>query len=217
MAATAEGRPANESGDALGGSVPMPLESGEIALRISDGDRAAETELFSRYAPVLVRLLRYWSGSASAAQDLLQETFLIALLKVRGGEPRNPGRLAAYLRGLAHNLAREHVRRRNRRGRIEGELDVAPERGDERERDPLGELLRHEDSRRLLSALGGLDSARDREVLRRFYLAEQDKATICLELGIPDRHFKRVVFRARQRLRRILEQGAAAPKSGTRG
>jgi RNA polymerase sigma-70 factor (ECF subfamily) len=49
--------------------------------------------------------------------------------------------------------------------------------------------------------LAELPSERDRQVLFRFYLAEEDKDQICKDLGLSSLHFNRVVFRARERYR----------------
>ena len=56
--------------------------------------------------------------------------------------------------------------------------------------------------RRLLQRPG---PARDRGVLLRFYSQEQSKAEICAALGVNDVDFSRIIFRARERLRRQLE------------
>ena len=45
---------------------------------------------------------------------------------------------------------------------------------------------------------------RDRDVLDRFYLRDQDKARICKELGLTPANFDRVISRARIRLRELL-------------
>jgi hypothetical protein len=47
--------------------------------------------------------------------------------------------------------------------------------------------------------------ARDREVLVRFYLDDQDREKICRELGLSEEHFNRVIFRARNRFRELVE------------
>jgi hypothetical protein len=47
--------------------------------------------------------------------------------------------------------------------------------------------------------------ARDREVLVRFYLDDEDREKICRELGLTEEHFNRVIFRARNRFRELLE------------
>jgi RNA polymerase sigma-70 factor (ECF subfamily) len=41
--------------------------------------------------------------------------------------------------------------------------------------------------------------------LKRFYVQDEDKASICSYLGVDSTHFNRVLFRARQRLKSALE------------
>ena len=51
-----------------------------------------------------------------------------------------------------------------------------------------------------------MKSARDRQVLFRFYIAEENKEDICSDLGLSSLHFNRVLFRARERFRELYEQ-----------
>ena len=46
---------------------------------------------------------------------------------------------------------------------------------------------------------------RDRDLLIRFYVYDQDKQEICRALGLDSLHFNRVLFRAKARFRKILE------------
>ena len=61
---------------------------------------------------------------------------------------------------------------------------------------------------------------RDREILTRFYVEDQDKDEICTALNLDSLHFNRVLFRARKRFRKILEKSAGlsdmAAGEGTR-
>ena len=50
-----------------------------------------------------------------------------------------------------------------------------------------------------------LPTARDREIVKRFYLDEQEKEHICSDLGLAPLHFDKVIFRARQRMREQFE------------
>ena len=50
---------------------------------------------------------------------------------------------------------------------------------------------------------------RDREVLLRYYLAEENSSRICADLGIDAEHFYRVLSRARQRYRQLFEERIA--------
>lgn len=56
------------------------------------------------------------------------------------------------------------------------------------------------------SAIVSLPLARDRHVLTRYYLAEEDSTRVCEDLGLPFAQFKSVLYRARKRLRRLLEE-----------
>lgn len=54
--------------------------------------------------------------------------------------------------------------------------------------------------------LAELPSDRDREILFRFYIAEDEKDSICRDLGLTSLHFNRVLFRARERYRELYEE-----------
>lgn len=51
-----------------------------------------------------------------------------------------------------------------------------------------------------------LPTPRDRDLLVRFYLNDESKDDVCAALGLSDEHFNRVIFRARNRFRALLER-----------
>jgi hypothetical protein len=59
-----------------------------------------------------------------------------------------------------------------------------------------------------MALLDELPTARDRQVLIRFYLDGSDKQSLCEEFGLSPKHFDRVLMRARSRLRTIIERRA---------
>jgi RNA polymerase sigma-70 factor (ECF subfamily) len=174
-------------------------EPQEVVRRIRAGDPGAENELVQRYQRGVAAVLRRTGAEPSVAEDLSQETFAMGLRKIREGEVRQPERLAGFLCSLARNLAIEHFRRAGVR-RLAGspDEDVASPAAS-----PLDELLRAERAGLVRAVLAELPSERDRQVLFRFYLAEEDKDQICRDLGLSSLHFNRVVFRARERYREM--------------
>ena len=58
---------------------------------------------------------------------------------------------------------------------------------------------------------------RDRQVLVRYYLRDEDKATLCHDLGLSDEHFNRVLHRARERFRALLGRRYAIAEVGLDG
>ncbi len=175
----------------------------ELVRKIREGDRTAEEELISRYRRGVTILLNRASGDASAVDDLYQETFQIALEKIRRGDLREPERLSGFICSLARNLVIDHFRKvsaRRNSGRVEetGAAHPAP--------DALEDLLRLERASIVRRVLGELPSGRDREILFRFYIAEDEKDAICRDLGLTSLHFNRVLFRARVRYRELYEE-----------
>ena len=90
----------------------------EVIGRAQQRDPAAFDELVERFSPRLFGLLYRLSGSHHDAEDLLQEVFLRVVRTIEGY--RHRGRFEAWLYRIALNLARDRVRRQQRRGSTAG-------------------------------------------------------------------------------------------------
>lgn len=178
-------------------------QSGELVARILAGEKAAESELVERYSRGVAIILNRATGDQSLAEDLSQETFQLTLEKIRGGEVREPERLSGFICSLARNLATDHYRRSRRSEQVDDPDAVemvaatAPSQ--------LDRVLQAEKSKRVRQLLSEL-SDRDREILRRFYIEEEDKERICADLGLSSLHFNRVLHRARERYRELYRR-----------
>lgn len=176
----------------------------ELAQRIGAGDRAAETQLVERYARGLLYLLKRRTRNAELALDLRQETFRIAIEKLRAREITEPERVGAFLRGIAVNLAIADGRKTARRATTADTeaVELVPDPDD-----GPAEAVASEQTRAAVRALlAELSVARDRDILVRFYIEDEDKDSICMALGVDSAHFNRVLFRAKQRFRELLER-----------
>ena len=188
------------------------VKEAQIATRlvpaIRQGDPAAEAELVERYSRGLGFLLARKCGDRERARDLLQETFCIAFEKLRSTDLDNPERLAGYLRGIAVRVALNAGRKRDREpDSIDDERVIAIPDDAPRQYDRINADERAAAIRELLDSM---PVARDRELLMRFYVYDQDKAEICDALGLDSLHFNRVLFRARGRFRKILARSDQA-------
>ena len=172
-----------------------------LVARIRSGDdRDAETQLVQRYARGVRLILGRHTRSAAEADDLFQETFTLAVAKLRAGELRDPSRLPGFLSSMARNLATEHYRKIARR-RTDTDSNTASTHSVAAGQ--LGELLRHEEARMVRKTLEELPNDRDREVLFRYYIADEDRDTIADDFGMTNPQFNRVLYRARQRYRHL--------------
>ena len=185
---------------------PTPNEDGvpgELVRRIQSGDRQAETLLVQRFSRGLLYILRNVVGDEARAQDLHQDTFAVVIQKARDGQIRDPERVSGFIRSTAKNLAVGETRKDIRRQTFTNHdaVDCTPHPG----RCAYCELEREQKSQIVRDLLEELRMPRDRELLARFYLADEDKEDICQDLDLTAAHFDRVLYRARQRFRAIAQ------------
>lgn len=149
-------------------------------------------------------LLRRKVRDPALAEDLCNETMRIVLERLQHEPLEDPAKLPAFLAQTARNLAIAEWRKSARRRTVTGEdaaiaahADDGIDSGDGIQARQRAEAVR--------SVLADLPTPRDRELLVRYYLQDEDKAAICRGLGLTEAHFNRVIFRARERFRALLE------------
>jgi RNA polymerase sigma-70 factor (ECF subfamily) len=174
----------------------------DLVARIRGGARDAEDALIRRYGPGLLYLLKRRTRDPELALDLRQDTFRIAIEKLRNASLEEPERLAAYLRGVALNLWLGQRRKDTRRATTADSeaVELVADEG----AGPFDNVSREQVRRAVGVLLSELGTARDREILTRLYLDDEDKEAICTALGVDSTHFNRVLFRAKQRFRELL-------------
>lgn len=183
---------------------PAPAASSpnaSLVSRIVSGDLQAEAELVARFSPGVMHMIGRQVSEISAAQDIHQEVFRVAIERIRRNEVRDPDRLPGFLCGLARNLVIEHFRERGRPA-SQPSADAAT-RIPSGEASQLDRLLAEESAHIVREILRELPNERDRQILFRFYLAEESKDDICRDLDLSSLHFNRVLCRARDRYREL--------------
>lgn len=174
-----------------------------LVSRIRAGERPAEDELVRRYSRGVSIIIGQSLADPAAAADVYQETFRLVLQKVRAGEVREPERLAGFVCGITRSLVIEHFRGTARsKARYESEPDRQIPSA---EPSQLDRLLREERATLARKVLSELPSDRDRKILYRFYIEDDEKDDICADLGISALHFNQVISRARQRYKKMFE------------
>jgi RNA polymerase sigma-70 factor (ECF subfamily) len=135
--------------------------------------------------------------------DLLNEAICTAWEKWQNGQIARPRQIAGYVFQVAMNLLRNHRRAmgvRPEKRASAGALDEVTG-GSE----PRDEVIESELAARVKTLIREMGSERDRAVLIRFYLDEEDKEIICRDLNLTPLQFDKVLHRARRRLRELLE------------
>ncbi len=184
---------------------------GKLAVAIMDGCREAEAKLWPRYARGIRAVL--WSScrDEDLILDLRQQTMVAVIVALREKRLKNPNGLSAFVIRTAKNILSAHFRvEMRRRTDCDTEaVETQPYLGES----AADEYLRRQRAWLVRQYLGELRQERDRELLTRYYLLGQEKADICAALELTAKHFDRVLFRAKGRLRDLADECAALDES----
>ncbi len=153
-------------------------------------DEAAFSAFYGNHARALWAYVYRVTGNGADADDIVQETFL-RLLRA-GPDSDDEQRRKRFLYRVASNLIVDRWRRRKREGRDDvhrgGAARLPPA-------EPGGDVLR------TFAAL----AARDRALLWLAYVEGESHEEIAASLGVGKRSIKVLLFRARRRLRDLLQ------------
>lgn len=183
------------------------LNPASLVDRIAAGDPAAEDQFVRHYLPTLTFILKTRFSDHDQVQDLVQETLMGALQNLREGKLRDADALSGYVHAIAMNKCHEFLRGVYRRG-VTVDVEQAQVAAD---KDVFDGLEQSELARIVRQCVASLPTRRDRELIRQFYYYDVDKAELCDRFGISSAHFDRVSFRARQRLRELVEKRTKSP------
>jgi RNA polymerase sigma-70 factor (ECF subfamily) len=188
--------------------VTEPLFDENYLRALASRDADAENFLIAHFTRPVQLKLRARLRSADLVQDASQETFLRVLRHFRQGKTlENPASLPGFVHSVCHNIALELLRSYTRHSQI-------PENAPEAEDPHSGPeaLAVTEERRKMVEQVLREMPAKDRELIRRVCLNEEDKDAVCEEFGV-DRNYLRVLLhRARNRFRTVMNQG-----DGSRG
>jgi RNA polymerase sigma-70 factor (ECF subfamily) len=169
----------------------VPLEKARI-----------EAIIAKEYAGLRLLIFRR-AGDINVASDLLNDAVCTTWEKWLNGQIERPEQIAGYVFQVAMNLLRNHRRTMAERPEKRAEAKVLEglAMDDSSERDKIEESI----AARVKRLLRSMNSQRDRTILVRFYLDEEDRETICRDMGLTPAQFARVIHRARGRLRQLVE------------
>ena len=142
-------------------------------------------------------------GDRARAEDLMHDTMMIVLGHLRGDGVKQPEYLDRYVHQTAKFTFIGWLRKRDNQNELRDNVDDVSD-----EQVSVVDMLSLEQLRALVrKVIEELPVYRDREILRRFYLLDQAKPTICEALELSVTHFDRVINRARNRFRDLFNKG----------
>lgn len=182
----------------------LTAASVDLVSAIASGDASAEVTLIHQYERGMKLILMRRVADFDAVNDILQETFSAVIFAIRDNKINDPERLPGFIRQVALNQLKTHYRKSSRYQTNQGEhINKRPDTSNSN--DAITSLEQQQTKKMLINAMRQLSTERDRQLLLRFYLREEDKSSICEDLELSPEHFDRVLYRARQRMKKILE------------
>ena len=189
----------------------MAETDNEVAARVKAGDREAYRELVERHSRKLYRLAYRMMGNREDAEDVVQESLLRAFRHI--DRFNDEASFRTWLNRIAANYCLDLIRSRKRHAPL-GAPDGDPERPHEFE---IAESRPHPEQlagarqayERIESALEQL-TMQERTAFLLRHCEGESIPSIAEALGVNSGAAKHSVFRAVQKLRRVLEPLAGA-------
>jgi RNA polymerase sigma-70 factor (ECF subfamily) len=169
----------------------------DLVSRIIAGDPLAEEEMVLRYRDGVFQIIYQVVHNQAVTEDLCQETLMKALEKIRHGDVREPERLSGFICGIAKFIAIDYVRKMRSSMKAEGMSAV--EQVPDPSPDPFEQVFDKEKTEIVRKVISEMKVQRDKDLLFRYYILEEEKDKICAELELTREQFSRVIFRAHQR------------------
>ncbi len=176
--------------------VESPEREAERIARAADGDEASRTWLVQKWTPVMYRYALRMLGDVEDASDAAQDI----LIKVLRALPTYDAQRSfpTWIFGIARNTCIDAHRRR--RHRVHDELEDVADAG----LSALGSAMQAQRAEHVHAALAKLPDAY-REVLVLYHFEHLKYVEIAEVLGEPIGTTMNRIFRARQRMRSLLE------------
>lgn len=174
----------------------------ELVKTAQTGDRVAFEELVRRTSRLVFARLYLETGDTHRAEDLLQETLLLAYRSL--GSLADPRGFRSWLLTIAQrtviDAARRDLRKKRTGSRASPEvLDALPSKGPP----PEEHLEREEQRRQVLAVLRSLPEEYRLPLTLR-YLGGADYESICLQMGLTNGSLRGLLHRGLKMLRSKL-------------
>jgi RNA polymerase sigma-70 factor, ECF subfamily len=176
----------------------MSQTNAELVQRARSGDRSGFEELVRRTSRLIYARIYLDVGDAHRAEDLVQETYLLAYRSLH--RLQNPDGVRAWLLTIAHNVVTDSIRRESRQKRaaipttLEVQSLVAPER-------PPDDTLASDERREQILAMLRSLPEEYRLPLTMRYITGADYETIRLQLGLTNGSLRGLLQRGLKLLR----------------
>ena len=182
----------------------------DLVAQIKAGEDAGMEQLYR----IFCRGIRFYLHRhirPEEVDDQVHDTFMIVVQAIQRGDLREPERLMGFVRTVVHRQVAGYIAKvvNTRRDDIEAGVPVV-----DQAQSPEQRVMTNERTALMKTALASL-SAKDREILIRYYLKEESQEQICGEMSLTETQFRLTKSRAKAKFgvigRKKLEARETCP------
>lgn len=185
----------------------MDLFSNKTAKSNKKNDEEFMIELYESYYPLMKAKAVKLTGDINVSDDIVQNAIIKLINNIKTVRNLNFYERTAYIVHTVKSVSYDYLRR-NGLGMEKEEIyeNMQLCKAEELSADSPEEIyLKKEQSAELDTIMSRL-SERDRQLMSCKYFEEMTESEISDELGIPTHYISTYVFRAKERIRRLLEE-----------
>lgn len=174
----------------------------ELARQIMSGDTTAENEFVRLNHSWLLFIVRRQFPQSSHHEDILQDAFMLVLSKLKQGAINKPESIVSFLRTTAINIGYEYLKKDKKFTSAidQNYIDFIQDTND----GILSKIIWNDKLNYVQQVIQELRKQRDKDILMGFYFHNKSKNTICENSNLTAEHFDRVIYRAKQRLKELI-------------
>lgn len=169
-------------------------------VELVDRIRLGETDGMADLYHLFSKGIRFYLCRQLGPQELddkVHDTFVVVVQAIRRGDLREPERLMGFVRTIVRRQVAAHIDKVVHTRREQMDMDATA-----KVIDPAGNpedaAIFRQKSELIHEVLEELP-VRDREILKRFYILEQDQDKICSDMGLSETQFRLLKSRAKSR------------------
>lgn len=174
----------------------------ELARRIMSGDAGAEKEFVQLNHAWLLFVIRRQFARSCHHEDILHDAFMVVLGKLQRSKIKSPESILAYLRSTAINIGYEYMKKDKKFSSAVKQdfIDLIADAQDTL----LSQLVWDDKVHFVKQVINELGQERDQDILLQFYFHHVSKVRICQNMELTSEHFDRVIYRAKERLKMLI-------------
>ncbi len=179
------------------------LSDAQLVVLALDGDSVAFETLFKRYREEIYTLfLSRTSGNKEDADDLVQDTFVKVYVNLEKYDPKYT--FGQWIYTIARNTFIDYVRRRRDSLSIDS-LSSAPSLAPTTDEEPDKRIISEQHSVQIERCMAALPE-KYRQMAEMRFVRELSYEEIASQMGLPIGTVKTQIFRARERLCKLITE-----------